>query len=73
MTAMTRPTLRACPFCGADGEDTILFTRYRVVCSECEYDAGFSVSCIGCGAEVQDEYADEAVALWNGERARGRE
>lgn len=63
----TRPELRDCPFCKSSGEDYIYFIVHNVITSESEFDCGFSVRCIECGAEVHDEYADEAARLWNGE------
>jgi hypothetical protein len=67
--ACTRPHLRACPFCRSEGEDNIYFTKEVVIGDrpEDEFETGYQVRCIQCGASVGDEYAYEAVRLWNGE------
>lgn len=64
--AETRPHLRPCPFCHADGEERVYFIKEVAVFSDCEYEAGYTVRCIECGASISDEYSDEVTRLWNG-------
>lgn len=65
-----RPMLRNCPMCGADGNDDeeVGFFAHLMIANECECETSYEVRCFGCGIEVRDEYADEAVRLWNGEK-----
>lgn len=66
MSDQPNPYLRDCPMCHAkeDGE-TILFTMEVDVVHGFAY--SYTVRCCSCGVQVNDEYQDEAVRLWNGE------
>lgn len=61
-----RPYFRDCPFCRADGsnDEKIAFMALTDVVHQFDY--GFSVRCVECGAEVHDESKDDVVKLWNG-------
>lgn len=50
--------LKPCPFCGGDAE--MQQGKYQGLNT-------FYVSCCGCGAQTDHEYAEEfAAELWNG-------
>lgn len=59
-----KPTLKPCPFCGASGEDLMLFCDP----SEGLNNSGPSrrVQCAGCNIEAPFyDTEDEAIAAWN--------
>ena len=66
----TRPTLRDCPFCHTPGSDDekLHFIASNVIYDGGEYTAGYSIFCTGCGVELSDEYRDDLVRRWNGEK-----
>lgn len=55
---MNKIKLKPCPFCGGDAE--MQQGKYQGLST-------FYVSCLGCGAQTDLEYAGEfAAELWNG-------
>lgn len=66
--AETRPDLRNCPFCDADGSNDELVYFQEIVprfhSGPCV--TGYSIFCAGCGVELHDEYEDDLVNRWNG-------
>ncbi len=68
MSEHTRPHLRDCPFCHADGsnDEKINFMGNLMIYNGGEYVASYSILCADCGVQLHDEYQDELVRLWNG-------
>lgn len=65
-----RPQLRDCPFCHTKGSDdeSLHFMENHVIYNGGSYAASYSIFCAGCGVELHDEYRDDLVRLWNGEK-----
>jgi hypothetical protein len=61
-----RPYLRDCPFCHADGSNDEIIAFMSLTDVVHQFDYGYTIRCVQCGAEVNDEYKDTVVHLWNG-------
>lgn len=58
---MADQTMRACPFCGAHGDDLVVLTDVA------DFGSGAAVMCNCCGAIGPSDVREaQAVALWNG-------
>lgn len=68
-----RPYLRDCPFCNADGsnDEKVAFMVLSDVVHQFDY--GFTIRCNECGGEVNDEYRDDVVKLWNGTKSEDQD
>ncbi|MGA0615927.1 hypothetical protein [Paracoccus sp. KR1-242] len=67
ITADPVPTLRACPFCKAEGDEHVQLRETVHHLDVGSYSVGWSIFCINCGIEMSDEYRDALVARWNGQ------
>jgi hypothetical protein len=61
-----RPYLRDCPFCHASGANDELVAFMCLTDVVHQFDYGYTIRCNQCGGEVNDEYQDTVVHLWNG-------
>lgn len=67
-----RPQLRDCPFCHTKGSDNekLYLMENHVVYAGGSYAASYSIFCTECGVELHDEYLDDLVSKWNGEKPK---
>jgi hypothetical protein len=61
-----RPHLRDCPFCHTKGTNDELIVLMSLTDVVHQFDYGYTIRCNQCGAEVNDEYQDAVIHLWNG-------
>lgn len=76
MTAIAiRPHLRDCPFCHTKGSDDekLHFMENHIVYPGGSYAASYSIFCTGCGVQLHDEYRDDLVSMWNGEKPKSKD